>query len=80
METEPQFHMTGLFVGVIALILLVIQIGVLIWVYTDAERRGKSGCLVMLLVFFLAFPAGLIAWLIFRPPIPKRTMSYMPRE
>lgn len=80
MQSEAQVHFAGLFLGIIALFFFVIHIGVLIWVYSDAERRGKSGCLVMLLVFFLPFPAGLIAWLIFRPPIPKRTMSYMPRD
>jgi hypothetical protein len=29
--------------------------------------RGKSGCLVALLVFLVSWPAGLIIWLIFRP-------------
>ncbi len=38
-----------------------------IWAYGDAEKRGKSGCLVALLVFLLAFPVGLIIWLIIRP-------------
>jgi hypothetical protein len=38
-----------------------------LWAYADAERRGKSGCLVALLVAFLSWPLGLIAWIIFRP-------------
>ena len=38
-----------------------------VWAYRDAEARGKSGCLVALLVLLLSWPAGLIAWLIFRP-------------
>lgn len=37
------------------------------WAYQDAEKRGKSGCLVALLVFLVSWPAGLIIWLIFRP-------------
>lgn len=37
------------------------------WAFGDAGRRGKSGCLVALLVLFLAWPMGLIAWLVFRP-------------
>lgn len=37
-----------------------------IWAASDASERGKSGCLVFLLVLFLG-PIGLIAWLIFRP-------------
>jgi hypothetical protein len=36
------------------------------WVGRDAERRGKSGCLVALLVL-LTWPLGLILWLFFRP-------------
>lgn len=38
-----------------------------IWAYADAERRDKSGCLVALLVLFLSWLLGLIAWLVFRP-------------
>lgn len=34
----------------------------------DAKRRGKSPFLVSLIVIFF-FPLGLLAWLIFRPPI-----------
>lgn len=37
-----------------------------IWAYNNAKVRGKSGCLVALLVF-LFWPMGLLAWLIFRP-------------
>jgi len=39
----------------------------IVWAYGDAERRGKSGCLVALLVLLLSWPVGLIAWLVFRP-------------
>jgi hypothetical protein len=46
------------------------------WVYRDAESRGKSGWLVILLV--LNFPVGLIAWLVFRPaPKPEITGNYL---
>jgi hypothetical protein len=37
------------------------------WAYQDAEKRGKSGCLVALLVFLLSWPVGLILWLVVRP-------------
>ena len=40
-----------------------------IWVYKDAEKRGKSGVLWLLIVWFVAFPIGLIIWLVVRPPI-----------
>lgn len=37
-----------------------------IWAVTDASERGKSGCLVFILVFVLG-PIGLIIWLLIRP-------------
>ena len=37
-----------------------------IWALSDASDRGKSGCLVFLLVF-LGGPIGLIIWLLIRP-------------
>lgn len=42
----------------------------LIWVYGDAEKRGKSGILVVLLVFLLNWPVSLLLWLVFRPEPP----------
>jgi membrane protease YdiL (CAAX protease family) len=39
-----------------------------IWVYKDAEKRGKSGILWFLIVFVLGI-IGLIIWLVVRPPI-----------
>jgi hypothetical protein len=44
----------------------------LIWVYQDAEKRGKSGILVALLVFLLEWPISLLVWLVFRPELPER--------
>ena len=37
-----------------------------IWASMDAADRGKSGCLVFILVF-LTGPVGLIIWLLIRP-------------
>ena len=53
--------------AIFGLAYLVIAVLSVIWAYGDAERRGKSGCLVALLVIFLAWPLGLLVWLIFRP-------------
>jgi hypothetical protein len=39
----------------------------MVWAFSDARRRGKSGVLVAILVGFLAWPLGWIAWLVFRP-------------
>ena len=41
----------------------------LIWAYKDAEKRGKSGWLVVLLIFFMNWPMSLLIWLVFRPEI-----------
>jgi hypothetical protein len=54
----------GVLLGVVVLGLWAWSI---LWAYGDAERRGKSGCLVALLVLLLSWPVGLIAWLVFRP-------------
>ena len=61
---ETVFALPGLLIGAL---LLLIPILTTVWAYGDAERRGKSGCLVALLVFFLSWPLGLILWLVFRP-------------
>lgn len=61
----------NLFLNIIAVIgimaLAALPIISVIWAYGDAERRGKSGCLVAILVLFLSWPLGLILWLVFRP-------------
>jgi len=49
------------------LVMLGLFIWSLIWVYGDAEKRGKSGWLVVLMVFFANWPVSLLIWLVFRP-------------
>jgi len=51
-----------------AIIWLIIWILVGIWVYKDAEKRGKSGVLWLILVILLGI-IGIIIWLVIRPPI-----------
>ena len=51
----------------IGLPMFVLFILSIFWAYNDAEKRGKSGCLVALLVFLLTWPVGLIIWLLIRP-------------
>ncbi len=41
----------------------------LVWVYGDANRRGKPGWAVVLLVLFLEWPISLLVWLVFRPEV-----------
>jgi hypothetical protein len=65
----------------VQIIMALVLPGVVLWSvfrsYRDAEERGKPGCLVALLVFFLSWPLGLLASLVFRPPLPAgRRRSY----
>ena len=38
-----------------------------VWIYRDAQRRGKPALLVTVLVLFLAWPIGLLIWIGIRP-------------
>ena len=51
----------------VALVMLGLFIWSLVWVYRDAERRGKPPLLVTLMVAFLSWPISLLVWLVFRP-------------
>jgi len=44
---------------------LILYIASLVWLYRDAQARGKTGCLWALIVFF-TWPFGLIAYLLLR--------------
>ena len=37
------------------------------WAYHDARNRGKPPLLIAALVLLVAWPLGLVLWLIFRP-------------
>ena len=47
---------------------IIIAILIAVWVYKDAEKRGSSGVLWVIICLFLGI-IGLIIWLIVRPPI-----------
>ena len=49
------------------LVLLGLLIWSLVWVYGDAEKRGKPGWVVALMVFLLNWPISLLVWVVFRP-------------
>lgn len=57
----------GIFGLIFALVILVIYIWSIIWAYQDAEKRGKPGWLVAIIVALLAWPLGLLVWLLVRP-------------
>ena len=68
-EEEAAAFGLGLAVcAVIAIIWFIIFIAIAIWVYKDAEKRGSSGALWLILVILLGI-IGIIIWLIVRPPI-----------
>lgn len=48
-----------------SIVMLIAYIVSLVWVYQDAGKRGKTGCLWLLIVFF-TWPFGLIAYFLLR--------------
>ncbi len=50
------------------IIWIIIAILIAIWVYRDAEKRGSSGALWLIIVIFTGI-IGLIIWLVVRPSI-----------
>jgi len=48
------------------LVLLPVWAATLVWVYRDAEKLGKPGIVVALLIGLLCWPVGLLVWLILR--------------
>jgi hypothetical protein len=72
MESERILSGLGVFGVVLAVGVLVLYVWSIIWAYRDAERRGKPGWLVALLVALLSWPFSLLVWIIFRP----NTTSY----
>ena len=39
----------------------------LVWAYRDAESRGKSGLLVILMIALMGWLPGLLVWYLLRP-------------
>jgi hypothetical protein len=53
---------------------LLILITYSVWAVRDAASRNKSGVLVLIAVVCF-FPFGLIAWLLFRPPVVRPRLA-----
>jgi len=68
---------TACFLWVI--IWFVIAILIAVWVYKDAEKRGSSGAL-WLIIIILTGIIGLIIWLIARPPIGGKKKESLDRR
>ena len=85
-EEEAFFMGLGLTMCIMIVIIpLVIAILACIWIYKDAEKRGKSGGLWVLILIlaslflsFLGLIIVIIVWLVIRPPIggePKQVST-----
>jgi thiol:disulfide interchange protein len=55
----------------IAIAWFVVALLIAVWLYKDAEKRGQSGVL-WLIIALIAGIFGLIVWLLVRPPIQTR--------
>ena len=73
MEDESIFLGFGLFWLLLGVAGLVLYIWTIVWAYRDAERHGKPGWLVALLVALLSWPLSLLIWFVFRPGITTTT-------
>ena len=51
---------------IIPIIMWIVFIAIAIWVYKDAEKRGKSGALWLVIVVLTGI-IGLIIWFVVRP-------------
>ena len=56
-------------VGAVIIAVIGLLICSLVWIYRDAEARGKSGWVVALFALFFKWPVSLLLWVIFRPQI-----------
>ena len=57
----------ALIAGIAAFGILGLLLWSLVWVYRDAESRGKSGWAVALVVLLLKWPVSLLLWFVFPP-------------
>ncbi len=61
-----EFDLLGsCFVSLCVIVILILGLVATFWVYRDAEKRGKTGCIWLLLISATG-PLGLIAYLILR--------------
>lgn len=69
-HNDPTAAIVMIVIAIIfTVVFLALYIASIIWVYRDANRRGKSGVLVALLVALISWPIGLLVWLLIRKNI-----------
>jgi len=54
----------------LSILILIIAVLIAVWVYKDAESRGMSGILWLLIVIFVPYFIGLIIYLVVRKDHP----------
>lgn len=67
------------YAGIFAIGVLALLVWSLVWVYRDAEARGKSGWLVSLLVLIVKWPVSLLLWIAIRPDPVIKSAKAVPR-
>ena len=65
MSSDTFGNLTMVLGSLCSVVFLILYTGSLVWLYRDAQARGKTGCLWALIVFF-TWPFGLIAYLLLR--------------
>ena len=57
----------------IFMIIIIVSVFIwsLVWVYKDAEARGKKGILVVIVVACISWPVSLLLWMLIRPEMKK---------
>ncbi|HID73826.1 MAG TPA: hypothetical protein EYP43_02110 [Thermoplasmata archaeon] len=87
---EHSAEMLGVAMGIILIccvVSILIAILLAVWIYRDAESRGKSGVLWVILLIvatlfgsFIGTIIVIVIWLIVRPPKPEFYARHMPRQ
>ncbi|HEY3897630.1 MAG TPA: hypothetical protein VGM54_03405 [Chthoniobacter sp.] len=60
------------------LVVMGLAIWSIVWICSDAARRGKNGFLAFVFLFAASWPISLLWWLWLRPPLPKSPAAAPP--
>ena len=66
-DLDDLFAFLGGILIVMVVVMVIINILILVWIYKDAEKRGKSG-IGWVIFALICGPIACIAWLLVRPP------------
>ena len=68
MESSPNVFVVAL-IAVMAVAIFGLYVWSVIWAWMDADRRGKPGWAVALLVALVSWPLSLVVWVVVRPKV-----------